>query len=227
MRFFAHSSRKLVILLLAAAMLLTSIAFVGSASAAPIITTSSSTYCIAWAIRLTNTGGEPMEIDSSLYRFDSELQLVDAESFTLQPGETRDTRVIGFAPRYSWFAITYYSVPTLSFEILTYGQIGLENCLGGKIGDGRLNDGGDQLAAPVAVYDTEQGLDVYLINPANGNGDKIFTATDEEVADVGDTPEVNTVIDSANGVVLYRLTSGEFQINATNFDGSPYAFDWK
>ncbi len=225
---FIRSSRKLTVLILIAAIMLTTVAFVGSSSASAIVsTTPSPTYCIAWAVRLTNTGSEPLEINSNLFSFNPDFQLVSVETFILQPGETRDTRVLGFAPRSGWYAITFLSGPTFSYEILSYGQVSLDNCQGGKIGDGRLNDGGDQLGAPVAVYDTEQGLDVYLINPANGNGDKIFTATDEEVADVGETPAANTAIDSANGVTLYRLSSGEFQINATNFDGSPYAFDWK
>jgi hypothetical protein len=215
-----RASRKLIVLILVAAIMLTTVAFIGSASAA-------TTYCIAWSIRFTNTGSQPLTIDSSLYSLDPEIQLVSAQTFTLPPGETRDARVLGFAPRYAWFAITFLSHPSFSYEFLNYGQVGLENCLGGKIGDGRLNDGGDQLAAPVAVYDTDQGLDVYLINPENGNGDKIFTVTDDEVTNVGDAPAENTMLDGAKGVGLYRLTSGEFQINATNFDGSPYVFDWK
>lgn len=214
--------------MLVAAVMLSMIAFVGSASAASIGSTSpATTYCIAWAIRITNIGSEPLVVDSSLYSVDAEVQLVGSETFTIPPGGTRDTRVLGFAPRLGWFAITFLSGPGYSYEFLNFGQVGLENCLGGKIGDGRLNDGGDQLAAPVAVYDTDQGLDVYLINPENGNGDKIFTVTDAEVAGVGDAPTQNTLLDGAKGVGLYRLTSGEFQINATNFDGSPYVFDWK
>ena len=220
MKFLARSSRKLTVLTLVAAIMLSMFAFVGSTSAA-------ATYCIGWAIHFTSTSSASIEINSSLYNLDPDVQLVSAESFTLHPGETRDTRVIGFASRTGWFAITFFSAFGFNYEILTSGQIGLENCQGGKIGDGRLNDGSDQLAAPVAVYDTDQGLDVYLINPENGNGDKIFTVTDDEVAKVDDEPIINTMLDGAKGVVLYRLTSGEFQINATNFDGSLYVFDWK
>ena len=98
----------------------------------------------------------------------------------------------------------------------------VNNCIGGRIGDGRINDGGDQLAAPVAIYRTDKGIEVWKIHAFTGAGTEIIIATDEEVAAaVGDT---NMLIEEAQGVSLYRLTSGEFEVVASEWDGEPYTY---
>ncbi|MFN8528631.1 MAG: hypothetical protein U0670_08485 [Anaerolineae bacterium] len=69
-------------------------------------------------------------------------------------------------------------------------------------------------------------IDVYLIN---GNDfHRAFRATSAEIAAVGDTPEVNTEIDSYYEVALYRLTTGEFQVNygPSRQDGKIYVVTW-
>jgi hypothetical protein len=198
--------------------MISSLAMVGSAAAAS---------CAAFAVTLRNNDTVAHTASVFFVSLDDFSIVSHTASITLQPGETGVLRLVSSVPNLNILLGGGPNGLTV-IGIDSFGDaITMANCDGGRIGDGRLNDGSDQLAAPVAVYDTEQGLDVYLINPTNGNGDKIFTATDEEVADVGETPGANTIIDSANGVALYRLASGEFQINATNFDGSPYAFDWK
>lgn len=211
-------SRKLIILSVLALVIMSSLAMVGSASAAT---------CAAFAVSLRND--DSVAHTANAYFVSAEdFSIVSNEvKITLQPGESGILRLVASVPNLNIYVFGGPGGLTIvGFDNFADG-IAAANCDGGRIGDGRLNDGANQLAAPVAIYDTDQGLDVYLINPANGNGDKIFTATDEEVADVGDAPAANTIIDSANGVALYRLTSGEFQINATNFDGSPYSFTWK
>ncbi|GAB4315819.1 MAG: hypothetical protein Kow00117_07690 [Phototrophicales bacterium] len=75
-------------------------------------------------------------------------------------------------------------------------------------------------AAPVAVYCDGDNIDVYRINPFTSQGTLLFRATQSEIDAVG-IPSVNTIIDNAEDVTLYRLTSGEFQINAF------YQTEWK
>ena len=52
-----------------------------------------------------------------------------------------------------------------------------------------------------------------------GQGREIFVATLSEIDAIG-IPSVNTLIDSGAGVGLYRLTSGEFQVNSSRASSS-------
>lgn len=89
--------------------------------------------------------------------------------------------------------------------------------------DGRLHP---DAGAPVAVYCHDYGIDVYSIN-ADSHGTLAFTATNEEIEAVGDSPEVNTLIDAFGNIRLYRLTTGEFQINAgPDAEGKEYVLIW-
>jgi LysM repeat protein len=75
-------------------------------------------------------------------------------------------------------------------------------------GDDRLNP---DPVAPVAIYCRNAGIQVLAID-SNGQGHLAFFADFNEIARVG-VPSVNTLIDSGLGFGLYRLTSGEFQLN--------------
>ncbi len=77
-------------------------------------------------------------------------------------------------------------------------------------GDDRLNV---DPASPVSIYCRDDGIHVFSIDN-KGQGREIFVATLSEINAVG-IPSVNTLIDSGAGVGLYRLTSGQFQVNST------------
>jgi hypothetical protein len=77
-------------------------------------------------------------------------------------------------------------------------------------GDDRLNV---DAAAPVSIYCRDDGIHVYSIDRF-GTGRLAFIATFNEINAVG-TPLVNTLIDSGAGIGLFRLTTGEFQVNST------------
>jgi hypothetical protein len=82
-------------------------------------------------------------------------------------------------------------------------------------GDDRLNV---DAAAPVAVYCRTDGIHVFSID-RTGRGSLLFIATFNEINAIG-IPTVNTLIDASGGVGLYRLTSGEFQLNSTRATSS-------
>lgn len=86
--------------------------------------------------------------------------------------------------------------------------------------DGRLNN--FDMAAPVAVYPTPfatgTGLRFYAIDAA-GAGMLVLEVSPEMIAAVPDQPTENTLIASTpdGSIALYRLTTGEFQVNAGGY----------
>ena len=85
--------------------------------------------------------------------------------------------------------------------------------------DGRVNS--NDATETAAVYCEDDG-GVSVWNIVNSKGYFAFTVTADELAEIDDYPEQNTLIKSGSGVSLYRLTSGELQINAPN----NYVFIW-
>lgn len=56
-------------------------------------------------------------------------------------------------------------------------------------------------------------IDAFRFN-AQGQSRRVFRATRAEIAAVPEFPAVNTLIEQNDAIALYRLTSGEFQVNA-------------
>jgi hypothetical protein len=77
--------------------------------------------------------------------------------------------------------------------------------------DGRLNP---HLQAPAIVYCFTYGIQIYEVRwLERARGQIMLFATEEDIAAVPEFPEENTLI-KQNGIArLYRLTSGEFQLN--------------
>lgn len=82
-------------------------------------------------------------------------------------------------------------------------------------GDDRLNV---DAASPVAVYCRDDGIHVFTID-SSGKGHLAFIASFNQINAVG-IPTVNTLIASGGGVGLYRLASGEFQVNSTRISSA-------
>lgn len=83
--------------------------------------------------------------------------------------------------------------------------------------DGRSNKDAAQTAA---VYCEQGGVTIYAVVESVGH--LAFKVTKAELAAVPAKPDHNTLIKSGSGVSLYRLTTGELQINAPN----NYVFTW-
>jgi len=82
--------------------------------------------------------------------------------------------------------------------------------------DDRINH--EAIAGPVALYCTDNGLEVWDID-ADGVGTLAFTYNGSF-----DIPAANTLLMSAGDIQLWILDSGEFQVNADAGEGKTYAF---
>lgn len=99
--------------------------------------------------------------------------------------------------------------------------------------DGRINSRTAlDIAAPVAVYPgSDEAFYIYVIDPTNGNGFRLLELDQDRVDEVG-IPAQNTLLASDRDpytgfmVYIYRLSSGEFQINAQYPDGKEYTIIW-
>ena len=89
--------------------------------------------------------------------------------------------------------------------------------------DGRVNAA--ECAPPVVPFCLPYGIYVYAIDPETGEGSQLMMVRDEVLAAIG-VPEENTPLAQANGVILSRLMTGEYQINALDFEGNPYVLVW-
>ena len=106
---------------------------------------------------------------------------------------------------------------------LPYAGSGIEGPEAYNLYDGRLNNNQKKdVAAPVAVYCTAQDtLAIFKIDAETGAGTQVINqpfATE--------TPADNQLLASADGVSLYLLATGEYQINAPNFEGKLYSIAW-
>lgn len=88
--------------------------------------------------------------------------------------------------------------------------------------DGRISP---DAAAPFAAYCTDWGLHVYGINEAS-DGWLAFTVALNVLSEP--PPAENTLIVTAGNLSLYRLTTGEWQINAApDAEGKEYVLIWE
>ncbi|MFN8371977.1 MAG: hypothetical protein U0694_03755 [Anaerolineae bacterium] len=117
-----------------------------------------------------------------------------------------------------------YSVQITGPGNVTLGRRGNPNTFGdGRINNSVILDGG----APVAIYCRSDGaVDVYFISRSSQRGTFLFRVSAQRISDIGVPTEANTLLRFVGSVAVYRLTTGEFQVNAVNFDGTPYAVVW-
>lgn len=90
--------------------------------------------------------------------------------------------------------------------------------------DGRINNSQTKdVAAPVAIYCTrEDTIAIFRIDPVTSKGTRIINHPR------GDEPAAeNQLLASAEGVSLFLLSTGEYQVNAPNFEFNLYSITWE
>lgn len=97
--------------------------------------------------------------------------------------------------------------------------------------DGRINNHqGRDVAAPLAIYTNP--LKVYGIDPESGDGWLVIDISDEAIEAAGIPADEPLLLAQGRNhytgieVFLYRLPTGELQINTHYHDGKPYIFAW-
>lgn len=89
--------------------------------------------------------------------------------------------------------------------------------------DGRINNIIVDPEQTVAVYCRSDGIEI--IKPVGNQPVTVIYATVQEINAVG-VPYTNTLIKAGYDARLYRLSSGEFQVNAPGLGGKDYIFTW-
>ncbi len=96
-------------------------------------------------------------------------------------------------------------------------------------GDLRLNRSDKDRAAPVAIYCMAHGIQVRIIDDAGrGIDPPAINLFFEEIAAAGIPSGRHLLLAEAQGVQLWRLTDGSFQVNTTyrNEPGKAYVVSW-
>lgn len=123
-----------------------------------------------------------------------------------------------------------YAVTPLTGENPFAARRAADNC--SHLRDQRINsDPSRDCAAPIAVYVDEFGIKIYGVNPYDSTG-LIALFIPVEAIDALGVPTENTLIGettllaSGRELRVYRLTSGEFQLDTFYADGKPYRIIW-
>lgn len=96
--------------------------------------------------------------------------------------------------------------------------------------DGSLNS--KQPGRPIAIYDKDGQFEIYGIDINTGNGSLAFTLTDDEIEAAGVPTDVPVILAMGENpytfwpIVVYRLPTGEIQINTMYWDGKEYIVTW-
>ena len=91
--------------------------------------------------------------------------------------------------------------------------------------DGRVNY--PDYSGPIAVYEQDYGIHVYGIAP-DSQGYLVLAVNAAEIEAIPEQPDDHTLIkEGYDGVRLYRLSTGQFQVNSGPYgDGREYVVIW-
>lgn len=90
--------------------------------------------------------------------------------------------------------------------------------------DNRVNSADADPAA--AVYCQSDGVAIWDVDTLS-RGEFLFLVPFNKIAAIPSHPDVNTLIEEHGGFRLYRLTSGELQLNSPpDWQGKEYVFTW-
>lgn len=174
--------RRFLIVVLLAVALISGLAITGAASA-------QETQLVCYLSGL-NWVGDPILPNGSVAT--SEIYYADGTLFTVRT-VTMQSSQYGlnwgllpiFAPR-GGFELIYIDYPPGNFLLGGFFVDDwirpVDECAVARIGDGRINDGGAELGAPLAAYcDENAGISVWDI-AEDGAGNKVFAVTGEDIA---------------------------------------------
>ena len=183
--------------------------------------------CIGFEVLLRNDTGSPATATIFFGSISTGLPVSNTASLTLQPGASGILSLFAYVPvpiypgggpgGLTTVSTTYFGEPVAESNCSDGTGPLAGNLLDGRINNNQLKD----VAAPVAIYCADGNIDVYKIDAETGDGTRIIS-----VPQVEGLPESTQLLGSAQGVELYWLDTGEYQINASNFEGYPYWINW-
>jgi hypothetical protein len=213
------------LMLLCLVVILGSLAFVGAASAGARYVCYYSGYIGGFPLS-TTIYSQLYDGNGTLLQTRSAVAVTDNANFFLpimMPIDGYEVVTITL-PGFGSFTATWY---------VLYNQLPITDCVGG-IYDGRVNSGGEQMAAPVAIYCSplaDGGIDVYDIDPSNSEGTLAFRASGDEVnAALDDAASSGNAVQiaSALGDSLWAASNGNLSVIGPDMtvESKTYRFDF-
>lgn len=205
----------------------------------PAVSANDNLVCIIGSADVTNTSGAPVDVNLIIAVIPSGSEGVRlynpaSQVYTIGAGETANVKGSALATVRDGDSISGgITTPSGSAAPITISNFSIaianrKDCIGGFF-DGRVNNNiSKDVAAPVAVY-TDPFV-VRAIDPFTGDGHVVMTLSDNDLnVDQQDTPVI--VAEALNPftnspITLYRLPTGEYQINTFQTDGKLYAIIW-
>jgi len=204
--------RRLVAVLTLISLLVSSLVFF----ALPVSADANTEQCWISEFSYRNDTSSPATVDLTLHDSSPQTALYQTTD-TLQPGETKTVSIHGLFPLSSSSFSSSATSATLTFlGFGNFGRVDFSVCASfGRIGDGRINDGGDQLGAPLAAYcASDGGIAVWDISDV-GEGTLGFTATGADIsaalANAAQSGQ-NVLVGEGLGNSLYALANGNLML---------------
>ncbi|MBI5930508.1 MAG: hypothetical protein HY862_14465 [Chloroflexi bacterium] len=139
---------------------------------------------------------------------------------------TATTQADGVSIGSSTTTVTCTAIGAVPVVNMSHTYTAMGGGVAGNIYDGRLNT---DAGAPAIIY--PGSIRVFAYDPINCISELALTITNDTIDAVG-IPAENTVLGSATNpftnrvITIYRLTTGEFQMNTRYADGKLYVFTW-
>lgn len=163
---------------------------------------------------LTNNAGEERTGRIRIIDTGDNGRIVAQTEAVFQPNETKTLTLTSDVEADHMIILNRAGMRVVSFDTAFFGLPEVCDEVLVFVGDGRINAGLNQAAAPLAGYCTRRGgIDVYDID-ARGQGQLAFRVTAAQIAtglETARTTGLNQQIGTGLNNALYALTSGELQ----------------
>jgi hypothetical protein len=192
------------------------------------ISAARSAVCFAWSFTFTAGPGGATGYAEIYDLYTGEVFAY--QSVILGPGESRLVVLVAAVPSGHPGAVASIGGGGLTPSVT--GPIPVTNCFGGLIGDGRINDGANELGAPLAAYcNSDGGIDVYSISKDTSEGTLAFSASADDIASALDSAAsggASVLVGEGNGDQLWAAPDGTLAVTGPdlNGEGKTYRFDF-